>query len=434
MKKLALVGLLLALVATGLVYWALTARIETQLERVAGQVAVWGRLTWGTVRVDPRGSVSIRSLRFVPIDRRDSITISQLELHAGSLPALLRFSDQIQDGRLPQQAGISVRGLKMPVTPAMETVSADQLGLILPLAAAGCPGFEQLSLYDLTELDYWELRMDAELDYRVGVGLLEIKSRLSVADLSLNRQSWRLELESAPEMLRNLPRMLAQARLQRVELEHSDQGFHQRLVNQCVERSGLTFNHYQRRHIQSWLNEWSALGMEPGRLVVAGYRHYLSRPGRITLIAEPEPPPQINILRQRSVADILIRTAPSFVINDGTPVELTVSPRPIPVMPEPVVPERLTRPERIVRPQADDADNQPVIIVGPIPDWKAIELARVSSHYGDSARIELRDGATLHGRIVSSDVNSLQLLSRSRGGEYARPVAFDQIERIQVRP
>ena len=64
MKKLILAGLLLAMIAAGVVYWQMTARIETQLERAAGQLSPIGRLTLGhgqrrpaRPRADPRPSI-----------------------------------------------------------------------------------------------------------------------------------------------------------------------------------------------------------------------------------------------------------------------------------------------------------------------------------------------------------------------------------------
>jgi|GEM_PF-2234794 len=438
MKKLILAGLLLAMIAAGVVYWQMTARIETQLERAAGQLSPIGRLTWDTVSVDPRGRVLIRDLRFLPRDSRDSISIDELGLNAGSMPALLRFSDRINDGLLPRQAGISVRGLRVPITPAMENWPIQQSGLTLPLATAGCPDFEQLSLYDLTELDYWELMIDAELDYRVGIGVLEINNRVSVAELSRNRQSWRLELDSTPERLDELITLPTQARLQRVELEHTDHGFHQRLMTLCTERAGLTANQYQRRHVDAWLEGWAMAGMQPGRLVVAGYRHYLAQPESIRIIAEPAAAPLLDTLGQTSLADIVLRISPMFIINDGSPVELNITRRAPPVMPEPIEPEILTRPERIFTPPSgnteDDDSAPPVIIVGPVPGWEEINPARISNHYGDRARIELNDGSTLRGRIVSSDDESMQLMTRSRAGQFSRPVAIDQIQKIEVRP
>ena len=256
--------------------------------------------------------------------------------------------------------------------------------------------------------------------------MLEINNRVSVAELSRNRQSWRLELDSTPERLDELITLPTQARLQRVELEHTDHGFHQRLMTLCTERAGLTANQYQRRHVDAWLEGWAMAGMQPGRLVVAGYRHYLAQPESIRIIAEPSAAPLLDTLGQTSLADIVLRISPMFhhqrrltgrtehhqaSTTGHARTDRTGNPD------SPGTHFYSAKRQHRRRRQCSTGHHR-----RPGSGLGRNQTPRASATItGDRARIELNDGSTLRGRIVSSDDESMQLMTRSRAGQFSPP-------------
>ncbi len=187
-------------------------------------------------------------------------------------------------------------------------------------------------------------------------------------------------------------------------------------------------------HFSAWLRAWSDNGLQPSALAQAGYRHYLQQPSaRIAVKLRPEQPIALAQLRDVWTGDLIQALNLKFSINDGPDVALTtdrvrstrIAPRPEPEPP--------SEQEVPVRSSAADAEN-PTIVVGRVPEWQAIAAPDAGAHIGDQARISLLDGSRLSGRIAGVDEEQLQLVTRSRQGEFTRPLNLAEISSIEVRP
>ncbi len=437
MKK-ALFGLFLLLaLAFGLVWWQTGREVQGQLERVAGQLAPSGRLTWQGLRPDARGQVIIQGLEYRPHDSRDSMRLDQLVLRADSLPALIGAVRRIGRGELPRHGGIGLRGLHLPVNRQLQGVRADSTGLVLPLLAAGCPGMEGFSLEQLGRLGYNELLIDGEIDFRITDERLSLSSRVSTQGLAVVSQDWQLALERPLAGISDLSK-LPSGQIEVVQMDYLDTGLNERLDAHCIRASGLQPGAWRLGHLRAWMDQWARIGLRPEPLVIAGYRHFLSEPrSGLSIRLEPDPPLPLAELDSGEWHRLLERMKPEFAINNGPAIAMAARPvaRPAPEIPEPEADVASTSVQTAPLELSQDRDEeQAVIEVGPIPTWQLISTGQIAAHHGDNARIELSDGSTRSGRILDSDGNSLQLLTRSRTGEFARPVRFDEIQRIEVRP
>jgi hypothetical protein len=120
----------------------------------------------------------------------------------------------------------------------------------------------------------------------------------------------------------------------------------------------------------------------------------------------------------------------SFSIDQGTAIDLgftAIDPSPrIATLPE-AAPVATPEPDPEIRTELD-------ITLGAAIDWSEITPGQAAGHLGQRAEIVMRDGQRYSGRIAAVDAEFIHLTSRSRIGEFTRPIARDQIESMRVRP
>ncbi|MFU8831470.1 MAG: hypothetical protein ACNA7J_04860 [Wenzhouxiangella sp.] len=434
MKKIILATLGLLIVAVLLAHWHTARQVENRLERIATQISPIGRLSWDSVRVGYTGAVNVSRVRFDPHDSRDILAIEQLSFDSGSLLSLLSINRELEGGRLPVALGLNVRGLKLPVNRELSAMLAGA-SPGLPFASAGCRGHEDFTLYDLTHLDYWELVIDLSLDYRlVSQGEhLELNYRMRTRQLDEVSARIRLDLGSGSRELEAVFAGLLSSRLLLASQDYTDLGFYSRLLAYCAEQNGLETADYIALHVAAWTDSWQAIGLDPGPLVQAGYKHFLANPQSVTISARPEHGIALSSLGNAPGLELLARVSAEFSINDGIPVDLTFNKIDRIVPSRPAIAE--TETGGTEPGAATSAPRVPEdIVLGVIPNWQDIEPGTAASHIGDRAIVHTSGGDRYSGRIVGMVNGELHLSMQTRQGQFIRPVALNRIDRIQVRP
>ncbi|MEN1727079.1 MAG: hypothetical protein AAGJ52_01440 [Pseudomonadota bacterium] len=434
MKKVLFLILLLAVVASASFYWYSTQRISEQLERVAGGLEAVGRLRWDSVTLDPRGRAIINNLAFLPAGERDEIRIRSLTLITNSLPGLLEIAPMISRGQLPSHAGFRLSGLRLPLNPLLADLKLETLGLLPPLRSRGCGLSESLTIANLIEIGYVQLDIDADLNYWTSGNDLHLE--LKAESLGLSRISHDLNLMHAYPLttLDSLVELLKSGYLLRLDYQFEDQGITDRLDQYCAGEDSSAALAFRERHFEAWRRAWTDEGLAPTPIVEAAYQHFLEqRSAALGIKIRPEAPIPVNGLNTAEIVDLLPALNLSFSIAQGPDIELSTqrvaSTRPA----APVVDEMDDEVEVQVR-SADTAATDSTIVLGRSPGWNRIELSAAGDHIGDQARILLEDGVELTGRIMAVDSGNLQLLTRSRQGEFTRPLRLDSIIVIEIRP
>ena len=443
MKRLVLTGLVLVVVAAAAAHWHVASQVEERLATIATRLAPIGQLKWKHIRIDPRGSVTVRGLSFQPHDHRDRLSIEHLMIDAGNPAALLRLDRILDSGRLPAALNITVGRLNLPVNRQMDGWTRTAVAP-LSFIAAGCPAVDPLRYHHLGELGWWEVTLDAQFGYQIvnqGENL-ELSGRVHAHHLAEGRL--RVRLTRPPDAPERMDSLVAAAALERAQWTVSNRGFYQRLIEYCANRAGLSRDAFRERHQQAWEERWQARGLQPGRLVVAGYRHFLDQPETLTLSLNPEPSIDLAQLTALSGSRWHQRLRAQFSVNDGSEVELRFEPVSAsattgtdPGTPEPIPAEPL-EPAPSETGSTQSEHETPASIAGrafgPVPQWQAIDLERAHSHIGSRVRLELADGSRYSGRLAAIDDDNLHLSIRNRLGQMVRPLPRAEVVRVEVRP
>ncbi|SRR6056297_617456 len=430
MKKWLIRLFLVLLVLLAALYWQRVSTIDQQLERVASGLADHGRLSWGSVIIDPRGRAIVGNVEFRPHREPGTIRAESMTLRSSDLIELLSLRPDPDRRRLPDQWFLDLEGLHLPIGPQLSDWSLESLGLLLPFRSRACPGFERPGLGDLIRLGYGRLIMDLRLEARSTRDLLQIDLVAEIQGLGNTQQHW--ELTGSPSIMEpgDLQALLADGSLRTVDYRIEDRGLLRRLDAACAaatEDSGDP----GAAHFRAWLRAWSDLGLEPGNIVQAAFRHHLEQPSAaVSISARPESTLPLSSLQSPLDAELIKSLNLAFAIDEGplVPVELREVPS-TRVSPSPPPAEEPTT--SVLRSEDNETTT---ITVGRPPEWERIQHGEVAEHTGSQVRIDLIDGTRLIGRIAGLEGDQLALMTQSRIGEFVRPVPMSDIISIEVRP
>lgn len=419
---------LLALLAA--LYWQRVSAIGQQLERVASELADYGRLSWGSVIIDPRGRAIVANVEFRPHREPGTIRVESMTLRSSDLIELLPLRTNPDRPRIPGQWFLALEGLHLPIGPQLSDWPLESLGLLLPFRSRACPGFERPMLGDLIKLGYGRLVMDLWLEARSTQDLLQIDLDAEIHGLGSTRQHWELAVPPSIMAPGDLQALLAGGSLRAVDNRIQDRGLLRRLDAACAAASGDSSD-LGAAQFRAWMRAWTDLGLEPGGIVQAAFRHHLEQPSAaVSISARPEGALPLSDLQGPLDAELIKALNFGFAIDEGPVVSVDL--REVPstrVRPPPPRPQAPTT--SVLR--SEDNERR-TITVGRPPEWERIQHGRAGEHIGQQVRIDLIDGTQLIGRIAGVEGDQLALMTQSRIGEFVRPVPMSDIISIEVRP
>lgn len=429
MKKWLIRLFLLLLVVLSVLYWQRVATVNQLLEQVASELADYGRLSWGSVIIDPRGRAIVGQVEFRPHREPGTIRVETMTLRSGDLIELIPLRHSPERPRIPERWFLDLEGLRLPIGPQVSGWQLESLGLLVPFRSRSCPGFERPSLGDLLKLDYGRLLMDMRLEAIATQDLLQIDLDLDIQGLSETRQRWELSWSSLILEPNDLQALLADGSLRAVDYRIQDRGLLSRLDAACVPPG--TSDNLQAAQFRAWMRAWSDLGLEPGSIVQAAFRHYLEQPSAaVSISARPDRTLPLSDFQGPLDAELIQTLNFSFAIAEGPFVSLEL--REVPSTRIIAPPRPAEDPTTSVLRSEDN--ERTTITVGRPPDWERIQPDTIGEHVGHQVRIDLIDGSQLTGRIAGLNEDQVELLTQSRMGEFIRPVPMSDIIAIEVRP
>ena len=430
MKRIVLILVVLLVVGLFGGHALLSRQFEQQLVNYASQVSSHGRLTWDRVSISHSGKVTVRRLRFQPHGSRDQVLLDELILDSGSLGGLVNLGRMLENSMLPSNLRVTARSLNVPVNREISNWIGN-FNPGLPFASAGCGDFDPFNFYHLGDIGLIGTTINFLLNYQiVNQGDdLDLHLVISASQLSESNIRLRLALNEPSRSIREVPETLARTRLLRGSQTFTDLGFYPRLMTMCAEHTERDVDDYINHHINAWIRAWAERGLEPGRLPLVAYRHFLLQPGTLTFNTEPDPAPVLGAFERTRFTRLIGEIPVEFSVEGGTPVDLNFGEVDIPPQPEIV---DISEPDELPTRDATVREEDGVML-GPPPQWRSISVAVVGNFVDHRAVIEMVDGTRFRGLILEVEDDAVYLSIQTRQGILMRPVPIRSIREIRVR-
>lgn len=439
MKKLLLTILILVPLAAVATHFYLTGKLESQVEEIASQTSMFGTLEWDDVSIHPRGDASITGLRFAPHMTSDQLRIDRVSVTAPNYIALIRSTAELEDGRLPEQLGLSLRGIRIPLTGSGINMIEAEFASGLPFEAAGCGTRTGFSAGDLVAMNFRELDFSLDLNYQlVGGGeAMNLRASTETREMSALDLDMKVHLGSGSRDIDLVARAWSMARLIEAEIDYRNLGFREAVTSFCAARSGMDRARYREHHLRQWIEAWSREGLTPSEDMIMAYREFLHDPQSVRITLRPERQLPLSSFTRLSREELFEQLGPSVSINGQEPRVLDFRPAPTTALAGAETESESGAGNESTDETAPDAESG--ADQSDIPErnrrsaWTRISFDEAFDHIGSPIRLTTSNDERVRGRLTSIDNGLLHVRIQGVGGFYVRPYSRTQVGDIEVR-
>lgn len=398
--------------------WYKTREAADQLVESASPFAV---ITYDGIHSSLKGSVGIDNVIIRPRGVRDEIRVDSVTFHAPDLRFLISAERRLENKKLPESLGISLKGVTMDLQGPLvaETASGGQNLTFSPLSALGCGDLATIGPRELLSMGYDNIVYDLDLNYRLqpdgnGVDLTVSSDAHDMAFMQLGMQ---VDLPGLNGAVTNA--IGVQPQIKRAELIYRDYDLNPRLTRFCAASMDAEPAQFLDGHTSLVAVRLHELGVQPSPELMQAYRGFMEKSGDLRIVFAPDQPLQPAELALYDTQALVRVLHPQLTIN-GAPLAVHPASGPAPIA-------------KGVRPQPK-AEEKPRIELPKYatPAYHVTPVSELSGHLGRPVRLRLTSGQDYDGTLEELRNDSLLIRRRLYGGSITQPVDLAEVAEIQV--
>ncbi len=423
--------IVLVVTSTGL-YFYQTRQINNTLDEMSRMAAPFGRLEHGGASFSLTGEARINQLRFRPHGSHEDIRVNRIAITTGSLLNLMQLDRTLNDGRLPTQLGISLRGVRFPLDGPLFAAMEEGGGVsVLPFDAAGCGARDYFTGRDLAGMNYLDFTGGMDIEYRLVGDVDAIEWSMEIIGDGMNRMRFgtSIGIDARSNAVQDIAMASESIALRSISFEFEDLGYYPRMMEFCADEMEMSAEEYIEHHLDRWQAQWLEEGMTVGPSLVENYRQFLEDPGRVS--GQIIPTGNVFGLLERGVSPsrLLGSVSVTLSINDepSGPLDLRYATPEDRQAASDATRSRRTE-ERDEAETVSDAAGDDVEATG----WKPVAAANLGRHEGAQVRIVLGDGRERSGQLIAVGNDEIIIERRMRGGYMEVPIRRSRIAEVQV--
>jgi hypothetical protein len=272
------------------------------------------------------GTLSAARLTITPTGFHDAVTINELRLSAGSLPALFTLGRALNSTQGADRFEVSLEGLAANYDSDFMQAYEARVAQVNARARAGhlvthCGGTLVFGPKEHRQMGYPELRLNAQ----AAIDFDRRNTQLSVRMTGEEENAAHVEVAATFGGLRpNLTENYGtKPTLVKFEYAYQDRSYVERAKHYCMETAKVT----EAQYIEAVSKQegaafaWGWWGLSPGPSLRAAYREFLKKPDEIEIKIQPSEELELTKLRVYTNADDwMVFLNPTVKIN-GVPVD-----------------------------------------------------------------------------------------------------------------
>lgn len=435
-------------------YWY---QVRSVVEDVKQQLSLFATLEYGSIEAGFDGVAGVRDLVVTPLGQNQGLTIDAVRLKAVDMMTLMRFKSDIQSGRLPQQLGFELEGLRVDLSGAVFKQMAAQAVQGQPQPVdwlSGCEavleGVSDLEL--MQKLGYQQMVINLSGGYRFDMSTKQLQLEMTQTLDQLFSTDVSATIDLGINEFNRYNLTLAKPSLGVVTLHYQDRSYNKRLLAFCAKGSGVSEQQFVDQHVATALDGLSQSGLVLPESLVSAYRDFLTGKGdvRLQLLRDRQLP--VSELPLYSPEQLLELLEPRLTVN-GKPVEpLTIGWQPVAESAESAESDEplgkqvrsgvealatlLQAPFVEAKPEVS-AVVAPALSPAPARDtrqrgYRVTGLDQLTPYIGTLIRIHTKNDFQVEGRLLSVQSSELRIYQEKGTGDATLPIAFRHIESVRV--
>ncbi|RFA29142.1 hypothetical protein CAI21_10240 [Alkalilimnicola ehrlichii] len=423
-RKPVVVLALLALVAIGGVKLLLWNQVKRSADDFVRHMSLHAAVHYEGIETSLMGSVGIRGITIRPHGVSDSVRIERIRFSAAHLPALLRLRSDLESFRIPSEMTLEVQGLTLDAHgELLYSLIDDAADNALETAFFGCGDFGAVTAASYPDMGYDRLISNIRLSqvYNKRDDSLLLKADLhteEMVDIGIA-----VRLTSIPGgQLTPMAFMQQMPEVSRITLRYQDYAYNERRNRYCAERGGVDVAEFLDSHQAAVRAALAAQNIHPSEGLQIAYRRFVEGAGHIELSMRPERNVSFLELALYQPHDLVRRLGTQLEVNGARVYDLSL--------------RRQGSEEGAVAAPASPAGSAAAttrrVATPALPQFRPVAVSELDRHVGRPARVVLTSGLQRSGVIEQIDAQHLMLRRRLHGGVVDYPIAFSDIERVDV--
>ncbi len=402
-------------------------------------------IRYGGVSAGLDGTIGVNDLTVSPRTVNDEVQIERLEIRTSGVGFLLRRSERLRKGELPERMGLLLRGISLDLNGALVAAwqrSLEEHPKLIRDSALDCGDVHFIGPEQYRAMGYSRLVSDLAVSYELLPRSTEARVQLEASTRDAAYVAMELVIAGvgSPTVL---GLMQSKPRISELTFRYVDDSYVQRLNRLCAQRRGLGVEGYitaqVKRSDAAYARAW---GLVPGPGLREAYKHFLTQPGEVIVRAHPSggldplalshfgPSDWVDLLNltltvnKQPVSDLSMRapTAAELKSAPEGPGLLSSLPQ-LPALSPGGKEEASDKAAPVARRAAP---------ARPIFKYQSVEPAELKDYIGKQVRIATRDHRRREGRLTSVDRGVATLRRRMHGGEMTVRVPLDGVKRAEV--
>ncbi|WP_049723055.1 hypothetical protein [Gilvimarinus polysaccharolyticus] len=425
MKKILLgvpAALLVFIVASKLYY---SYQLDKNVGLLASQLRGFGvELSYKNAEVTFAGDIKVEGIFLQSPAIHLSFSIDKVAITTGSILNVHTVLNDLKSHYLPTELGLEFEGVRLPITLLSDT-DPDPLNLPL-ISMPSCGTGSSIADNEWSDVGYSYIDIKAStLSYRIiGAGQqVNIQLVNDVSDMYRSTLNAEISLGATSRSMASIASASSDATLLNFNLDYQDRGLNHKIMQYCEAQSELDSAELQNSQIKDWQDAWRQQGLEAGPKMVELYQTFLQNSDTVKLEADAIGSVSVADFNPDQPLAILHNFKTMARVNNQAAVELDI--------------------HKMPSDQAQQWKTQYILAKNPIEEKNIeinlhrdkkvdIPLDDLANHLNEELFIEIKNGNTISGRLLSLGDRSVQLQVSRGAGYMIGPIKYSDVSRVYV--
>ena len=453
LKGLTLVTILAAVILPGMKYF-LSSKITLMVNQWIANISPYARVSYEIIDIDLSGIIKLRNATVdLQFGQQPKLKIQRISLRFPELYDLYQLALKGDYSLVPASLAVELQGMNLffldnPLLEAHFSKRNEQLNtsltgtcknhLLLGPAQLKSMGYTPSTLVNLG-LQYrfhdFNQTLDVSIDTEIqGFGF----TTLGMSIDNVSHLDWQALKTETPG-------------LKQLSFVYQDDGYINRKVRFCTQRSGTSIAEYIAREVSRENQYYAALwGVIPGGSIRDAYQDFLNKPETVSISLEFQSPFLLNRQYWKDSVPVVSQRFVSINNKEIIAPMLTIIPEEMSkkvgdlqavILSSTEPPEVDGHRENTISEQSDDHPvslpeeeiDPRAVYVGKHIQYQPVELTSLSAGEMRQIRITLRNGRKYEGFLDSLNEKELQLKSLQAGGELVLPIQLEKISLLEIK-
>lgn len=280
---------LFAVVAIALIIKAsLWLSVRSVVNDAIARVSPFMDISYGGISSSFDGRVGLQNLVIRVPMAGDSLKVAHAQLKFNGLRELLSFKERLDEGKLPEQMAVDLKGVELQIHgPFMQSLYAQpaEKSAFTAMSEVACGNVRNIGVDELLQMGYRTLESDIEFSYRMqpGAQTLTFDLRSDTRDmLDMHTSMTLMNVSERPGDMRVNP-----PRVSQVVVEMNDNQYQRRVSEFCRGKLGLDQAAYTALSLEQFDKALRQQRIALDKPVLEAYGRYLADPRSLRVELTP---------------------------------------------------------------------------------------------------------------------------------------------------